>query len=151
MIDFKTDLSHLEKQLKSLPRVVARRVVTNATRKGANVIAREMRKRAPVREATGNPGVDLKRNKSGEFPRTPGFLKKNIRSKKQKNQPGNHGAHFKIGPVGYAYYGLMIEGGTVNMPPRPWMRPAFDAKASEAADVVMDGFWTELEKQLAKL
>lgn len=156
MIDIKYDFKALEKQLKSLPKTLQKRVVNNATRKGANVIAREMRRRAPVRERTGNPNVDLKTYSSDEPPRGPGYLKKHIRSVRQKKSGVNgKGAHFKVGPVKYAYYGLILEGGfehgSAHVPARPWMRPAFDAKAHEASEAIMDGFWSELKKQLAKL
>ncbi len=150
MIDIRVDKRALERKLRDLPRRVERKIVNGATRKGANVIAREMRKRAPVRAASGNPGIDLKFAGEGEFPRGPGFLKKNIRARKVKDRR-NNGATYRVGPRGYAFYGLILEGGSRYITARPWMRPAFDAKANEAAEAVIDAFWDGIEKELEKL
>lgn len=65
-----------------------------------------------------------------------------ISNARPPNEP--HAAAVKVGPVKGFAYGLPQEVGTVRHPAHPFMRPAFDSKASEALKVISDASWREL-------
>jgi HK97 gp10 family phage protein len=100
-------------------------IVRQAAEAGANVIAEEAQRLAPVDE---------------------GDLRDSIKAKPRRIQQGR--AQFEIGPGGDAWYGKLVELGTEKMPAKPYLRPAFDAKQEEAQQAVADAIRAALEDVL---
>lgn len=121
-----TGLRELGAALKELDDRVQKRIARSATAAGARVIANEAKARVPV--ASGN-------------------VKKNIRTANLKPyktglQQTAVGVRVKGKTEESAFYWTFLEFGTAKMAPKPFIRPAFEAKKEEAA--------TKIKEQLAK-
>jgi HK97 gp10 family phage protein len=118
-----TGLDELEAKLAALPAKLAKRVVRPALEEGAAIIQQEMGILAPRRAEGG------------------GFLTTHIGVSVVLSGKEDEGLA-KIAPTSQAYYGLMQElgfhvGGT-EVPPQPFMRPAFENKKNEALKAITD-------------
>lgn len=141
--------------LKALPDSITKNAAPFAMRKGANVIAKEAKARAPNR--TGNlqkriavrkrkrrgPGIALAYSVGvlGGASATYGNTKTNRRK-------GLVGKKYETG--GTAFYWRFLEFGTEKLAAKPFLRPAFDSKAEEAVKAISDGFRTGLARAVAK-
>lgn len=68
--------------------------------------------------------------------RYPGQLRDTIRRVNKPTRPGNIRVYAGNKAVNYAFF---VEYGTVKMGPRPFMRPAFQAKKNEVISAIEDG------------
>ena len=119
----------LDRLLRRLPAKVGKRVATRAVRQGANVIRDEAKRTAP----------------RGTEPASPkyGRLADNIRVTKVRD--GFAGVVMAV-TVGQAFWGMFLEFGTSRQPARPWLRPAFHAKAGEAVAKMGTSLGKDIEK-----
>lgn len=119
-----TGLAELESQLNALSTGGARRSLAKGLRGGANVVRDEARRR--VRKRTGDTA-------------------KKIRVK-------NQGLKFDelTFSVGVNSVGRWLEFGTSRMPAYPFLRPAAEAKAAEAVNVIRDITTTAIEQEWDK-
>lgn len=103
--------------LDDLPRKLSARLLTRALRKGANVLRKEARRRAPKRS---------------------GNLRRSIRIRISKAQ--RRGLAGAAGVQVYvsrgAFYGAFLEFGSARQPAHPFLRPAFDATDSAMVDAI---------------
>lgn len=117
----KNPIAHLEgaEELNRALRSVGDRatglVLKQAAEAGAQVIADEAKRLAP---------------------RDTGALAEGIGIQPGRMQQGR--AQFNIGPGKREWYGELVELGTEKMTAKPFLRPAFDAKAEEAKDKVAE-------------
>ena len=132
MVDVKVDMGDLLKKLRTLPEKVQKNVLTGAVRAGAKPIVKEAKRLVPVR--TGNLKKSIGVNKR----RTVGTV---VRFSISPRKGGKYDG----------YYGAFVEFGTKKMAPRPFMRPAFEAKGEESIDAVREYIAKRLEKELKKL
>lgn len=114
--------------LRALPDAMQGAAADSAVRAGANVVAKEMRRRAPVRADARL--IRLSRL-SRKF-RGPGNLRRSIRVRKVPARQHNYASQYVAGTFGQGYYGLFHEFGTATLPARPFLRPAVDAVHAEA-------------------
>lgn len=105
-------------------------------------------------------------NKDGEDKST-GLLLLSLQAKRSKPSRGQKGEAFlvgirrnqkyppnrqsKKGDTTAAQVGRQLEYGTEKRPPMPWIRPAFDVKAGEAARVFVEGVNRRTEALVKKL
>jgi HK97 gp10 family phage protein len=135
-------LAELKANLAALGDEVATKVGNKANREAAKVVAGVIKSVAP--RGTGST-VRRRRLKSGAVTIADyGRLVDNIKVRKARARSENT-ITFNIS-TGKAFWGLFQEFGTVNMPARPWMRPAFDA----AADVGLKIQIAELERGIER-
>lgn len=146
-------LKELQLQLLELPRKIALKALTNAVRAEALVIKKEAIRLAPT--YTGEVS-------EGHPP--PGTLKKSIIARRWRKGSNAFRTTFIVNGIGnknsgsganrkridLAYYWHMVERGTAKMTPRPFLRPAFDAKKEEALKVFQDRLGKEIEKAWGK-
>lgn len=128
-------LRELGMALKEFDSRVQKRIARSATAAGARVIAKEARQRVPVDSGT---------------------VKKNIRTANLKpKQPGIQETAVGVRVNGKtkdsAYYWRYIEMGTIHMAPKPFLRPAFEAKKLEAADKIKEQLGKRLEAEAKKV
>ncbi len=126
----------IEQVLKALPGKLAERELTNAVRAGANVIRKEARARAP------RGGVPSEMSK--KF----GPLHKKIRARRVKKT--RRSVEFVVNE-GSAFYGALLEFGTKDIAPRPWITPAFDVSAPAAVQKVGERLGKGVEKVTKEL
>lgn len=138
-----------------LPDSITKNAAPFAMRKGADVIAKEAKARAPVRS---------------------GNLRDRIAVRKRKRKPtgaaiaysvgilggasatyGNTKSNRRKGLVGQsyqkqdtAYYWRFLEFGTEKLAAKPFLRPAFDSAAEAAITAIADGFRTGLTRAVTK-
>ncbi len=122
--------------LKALPGRLAERELTSAVRAGANVIRKEARARAP------RGGVPSEMSK--KF----GPLHKKIRAARVKKT--RRSVEFVVNE-GSAWYGALLEFGTKDIAPRPWLTPAFDVSAPAAVQKVGERLGKGVEKVTKEL
>jgi len=120
-----TGLSELMRNLRQLPAKVQSKALRNAVSAGAEVIRAEAELRAP--RYTGKVGKDHP---------PPGTLKKAVYKAAMPDESTADREVWQVNVRRKAYYAHMVEFGTVKMPARPFMRPAWDAKAGEALAVM---------------
>jgi HK97 gp10 family phage protein len=148
-------LKELQQALKELPERVAKNVLRGSVGAGAAVIRKEAVSKAPVYQEqvqAGHPPV--------------GTLKKAIYQKqiyelsnqvKQTFFVGvRHGKKFKKKgntktPLPDAYYASWIEFGTSKMSARPFLRPAFEGKKTEAVEAIRAYLEKRIPDEVAKL
>lgn len=130
-----TGLRELGAALKELDSRVQKRIARSATAAGARVIANEAKARVPVDKGT---------------------VKKNIRTANLKpTQPGLQetavGVRVKGKTADSAFHWRFLEFGTAKMSPKPFLRPAFEAKKEEAANKIKDQLKKRLDAEAAKI
>lgn len=132
-------LKELNDALKQLPDRIAKNVLRGATGAGAAIIRGEMRARAPVYTGDVQQGHPA-----------PGTLKRAVYMKQIREKSSDTQQTFYVGvrhgkdrqSVGKkqanldAFYFSWVEFGTSKMPARPYMRPAFEAQKTAAAEAV---------------
>lgn len=133
---FKADgFDRLDRQLARLakPSVAQKR---EALRLGAEIIADEMRRLAPVRSGRLRDSITVKV----------------IGMAAAERQVDVRGTTVLIGPrqggKNDPFYAFMVEFGTVNVAAHPFARPAWDAKNAEAGAVVMSSLTEAMLKDL---
>lgn len=133
----------LFRQLRSLDRKVARKAMSRAMRAGAKIINAEAKARAPVRS---------------------GLLKKSIKTRMAKKRKRGE-IKFNVGTSkgsyqGKTFYGAFVEFGwkvgseklgddRKQVEPKPFLRPAFDAKKHEAAQTITSVLKSEIAAALS--
>jgi HK97 gp10 family phage protein len=141
-------LAELAKALKALPPEIAGKnggPLRKAIGRAAVVIRDDARRRAPV--DTGNLRDNIVAVRNRKSPQgTEGYY---IEVRRKRRKYANTRANRRKGRVGMnyetmgeAYYGMFVELGTAKMPPRPFLRPAFESKKVEAVET----FRVELAK-----
>lgn len=134
--------SELERLLKQLPRTVARKLARQALRVGAKIVQREAKQRAPKNTGTLAAGIKVRAAKAKKKDRTAVMVRVGDGHFK--------GETFYSGFIEFGYEKvptIPLPGGkfksakrgsepTTTIPPRPFMRPAFDAKKEEAARAI---------------
>lgn len=136
--------AELEKTLRLLPKEIAKKVVYGALLKGAQPILDEARRRAPV-------GNVVRKDWKGRL-HLPATLKWSIRKFRAKTAPGEPPAvAIGIPKKSRAFYAHMVEFGTRKMRPRPFLRPAFDAKGMEALSIIGREIGKGIERAVKRL
>ncbi len=124
-------LRELEAALAELGEVPRRRVGRDALRAGGEITARAARALAPVDEGNLRESIDV----SGVLaPSQRGAQKKVAADQEQFVGPGQHPQ------------AITQEFGTVNHPPQPFMRPAWDSTKDQVLKTIGDHLWVGLEQ-----
>lgn len=156
-------LDEVIKAMLALPDAIVKNGAAYAMRKGANVIAKEAKARAPVLKSATDARVSgLTRQKIAvrkRKKRGPGIalaysvgvlggasLKNKSTKKTRKAGTVGQDADLKTRPA----YWRFLEFGTEKLAAKPFLRPAFDAKAEEAVKAIADGFRTGLTRAVTK-
>ena len=156
MAELKVDgLSDVLAAMAAFTPAVQKTILNGAVRKGANVVAKEAKARAPVKTGNLQKRIAVRKRKRG----VPGAAAiyavgvlggasatyKNTRENRRKQRVGN--AYQKQDT---AFYWRFIEFGTQKMAAAPFLRPAFDSKATEAINTIADTLRTNLDKAVKK-
>lgn len=137
MDDFNIDFSgflDVSKELEELSKAESTKVLRQATYAGAAVLRDEVRAKAPSR--TGK----LARNimASSQRSRKNGEVSAGVYVRGSNKEGTNSDNSMKAKDPRNAYYWRFLEEGTSKMPPVPFIRPAFDSKADEAANAAIE-------------
>ncbi len=130
-----TDFSGLEdisRDLQLLSGAENNRVLREATRAGANVLKEEVVSRAPVRRGKLRRNVVVLSRCSRD-----GGMESGVHIRGVNPDTGNSDNTMKADNPRNAFYWRFVEMGTVNMPPHPFVRPAFDVRSEQAAQVAI--------------
>ncbi len=139
----------------ALPDSITKNVAPFAMRKGANVVAKEARSRAPVR--TGNLRDRIAVRKRKRKPRDVAVAYSvcilggasakyaNTRSNRRKGLVGQ-----SYQKQDTAYYWRFLEFGTEKLAARPFLRPAFEFSGQAALNAITEGFRTGLARAVTK-
>ncbi|VYT92827.1 hypothetical protein [Metakosakonia massiliensis] len=149
MIDIHLDFSGLDdiaKDLETLSRAQNNKVLRDATRAGAEVLKEEVIARAPVRTGKLKKNVVVVTQKS----RRRGEISSGIHIRGVNPQTGKSDNTMKAGNRRNAFYWRFVEMGTVNMPPHPFIRPAFDVCQDQATEVAMRRMNRAIDEVLSK-
>lgn len=148
MIDARLDFSGLldiSNELQALSKTQNRKVLRDATRSAAQIIKEDAVKRAP--EHTGrlkkNIVVISQRSRNGD-------IAAGIHIRGRSPKTGNSDNKLKTNDPRNAFYWRFVELGTSNMPPVPFIRPAFDAKQEAAFHSAIDRANRAIDEALSK-
>lgn len=120
-------VEELKRTLAALNSESATKVGTTASREAAKLVKAAFVANAPVGT---EPTAKTRKTKAGDVVRYDyGRLKNNIRVRKLRSDK-QHQIKYGVG-IGAAFWGLIQEFGSKNMPARPWLRPAFDGVAAQ--------------------
>lgn len=148
MIDHKLDFSGLldiSHDMELLSKAENKKVLRDGTRAGAEVLKEEVIKRAP--ERTGK----LKRNVVVVTKRgSRNAISSGVHIRGVNPETGNSDNTMKASNRRNAFYWRFVELGTSNMPPHPFVRPAFDARQEEATRAVIARMNTAIDEVLSK-
>jgi HK97 gp10 family phage protein len=154
-------LKELDRALSELPRRVAKKHLSGAVRKGAQLIAKDAKRRAPVSDAA----FDFARMDSGKLQRNVIYFKRRARSTTNTvsygvsvrskgifiGSDGNwHSKGAKEDPKN-AYYWTFVEFGTRHQSARPFLRPAYEANKKRAVGVIARELGKRIQAEARKL
>ena len=120
LLDF-SGLEDISRDLQLLSGAENNRVLREATRAGANVLKEEVVSRAPVRRGKLRRNVVVLSRRSRD-----GGMESGVHIRGVNPDTGNSDNTMKADNPRNAFYWRFVEMGTVNMPPHPFVRPAFD-------------------------
>ncbi|EOC0004062.1 HK97 gp10 family phage protein [Cronobacter dublinensis] len=149
MIDIDLDFSGLDeiaRDLETLSRAENNKVLRDATRAGAEVLREEVIQRAPERTGKMKKNVVIltqKVHRSGE-------ISSGVHIRGVNPRTGNSDNTMKANNPRNAFYWRFVELGTVNMPAHPFVRPAFDTRQEQAAQVAMERMNRAIDEVLSK-
>ncbi|WP_320720870.1 HK97-gp10 family putative phage morphogenesis protein [Enterobacter sp. 296B2] len=149
MIDTRLDFSGLNdiaKDLEALSRAENNKVLRDATRAGAEVLKEEVIARAPVRTGKLKKNVVVVTQKS----RRRGEISSGVHIRGVSPRTGNSDNTMKANNPRNAFYWRFVEMGTVNMPPHPFIRPAFDVRQEQATEVAIRRMNQAIDEALSK-
>jgi HK97 gp10 family phage protein len=131
-------LSQLGERMRTLSEDVNKRIGRAAVAAGSNVIAKAAKAKVPADTGNLRRNIITKRLPPGEARLTSEFIvtvRKGRVTKKQKERG-----------LKDAFYGGFLEFGTVKMPPRPFLRPAFDENKAQAVQAIKERIEARLKK-----
>jgi HK97 gp10 family phage protein len=142
----------LARVLKLLPKEIGAKVLSSALMTSSNVIAKEIKARAPVREgglkSFGGGRKSAARRRAGEG-RLGGFLKSQVKRRRLQRATNKQAA---VGiTLGTAFYWKWLEFGNSRQPARPFVRPAFDDSVRPAIRTLTEDLAKKIEKAAVKL
>lgn len=149
MIDFDIDfsgLNDLAKDLELLSRAENNRVLRDATRAGAEVLAQGVRERAPVDTGKTKRNIVVVTQRS----RRRGEISSGVHIRGVNPKTGNSDNKMKATNPRNAYYWRFVEMGTSSMPAHPFVRPAFDTRQEEAANAAIGRMSQAIDEALAR-
>jgi HK97 gp10 family phage protein len=129
-------LRELGERMKKLSLDVALKASRSATNAAAQVIKKEAISKAPVDTGNLKKNIIVRRAKQPDLTSLHLVL---VRSGKLTDKQKGSGLQD-------AFYWRFVEFGTVNAPPKPFMRPAFDTKKGQA----LDAMTAQLKKRIDK-
>lgn len=144
-LDF-SGLNDIAKDLEALSRAENNKVLRDATRAGAEVLKEEVIARAPVRTGKLKKNVVVITQRS----RRRGEISSGIHIRGRNMRTGNSDNTMKANNPKNAFYWRFVEMGTVNMPPNPFIRPAFDVRQEQATAVAMRRMNQAIDEALSK-
>lgn len=132
-------LKELGEALSLLSTDIQNKIARAATNAAAQVIKNEAIRRAPSDTGNLRKNIIVKRLPAGEAsPLTSQYMVTVRQGKLTKKQAGSG--------LQDAFYGRFVEFGTVKMPPRPYLRPAFDQKKTDAVDAMKPRLKQRIDK-----
>lgn len=140
-LDF-SGLNDIAKDLEALSRAENNKVLRDATRAGAEVLKEEVIARAPVRTGKLKKNVVVLTQRS----RRRGEISSGVHIRGRNMRTGNSDNTMKAN----AFYWRFVEMGTVNMPPHPFVRPAFDVRQEQATEVAIRRMNQAIDEALSK-
>ncbi|WP_426346355.1 HK97-gp10 family putative phage morphogenesis protein [Cronobacter universalis] len=149
MIDINLDFSGLDeiaRGLETLSRAENNKVLRDATRAGAEVLREEVIQRAPERTGKMKKNVVILTQKA----RRRGEISSGVHIRGVNPRTGNSDNTMKANNPRNAFYWRFVELGTVNMPAHPFVRPAFDTRQEQAAQVAMERMNRAIDEVLSK-
>ncbi|EOC0421098.1 HK97 gp10 family phage protein [Cronobacter sakazakii] len=149
MIDINLDFSGLDeiaRDLETLSSAENNKVLRDATRAGAEVLREEVIQRAPERTGKMKKNVVILTQKA----RRRGEISSGVHIRGVNPRTGNSDNTMKANNPRNAFYWRFVELGTVNMPAHPFVRPAFDTRQEQAAQVAMERMNRAIDEVLSK-
>ncbi|MFK5976893.1 MAG: HK97 gp10 family phage protein [Sulfurovum sp.] len=151
MNNMTADFQAIRTRLQVLPAHIQSRVVVGATRRAAKVIADDAKARVPVRTGLLKKTIGVKR-KSKKYTKQ-NHVSYLVTSKKTKfrvaGRIGSQAVQLRI--TASAFYSHMVEFGTVNMSPRPFLRPAYEGSAQKAIDAFKEYATRRIDREITIL
>jgi len=144
-LDF-SGLNNISKDLEALSRAENNKVLRDATRAGAEVLKEEVIARAPERSGKLKKNVVVLTQRS----RRRGEISSGVHIRGVNPSTGNSDNTMKANNPRNAFYWRFVEMGTVNMPPHPFIRPAFDVRQEQATEVAFRRMNQAIDETLRK-
>jgi HK97 gp10 family phage protein len=123
-------LADLDRRLKALSADMGGKIARGATSAGARVIQKDAKRRVPKLTGTVQDAIVVKREKNTQLAAEYAVGWKKPRKKGDAD----------------AWYGRLLEFGTVKMAARPHIRPAFDSQKGAAVDKIAQLLKKRLDK-----
>lgn len=125
-----TGVKEIDRRLKALVPKLQKKVIRQAMRKGMKLVTAAAKANAPVRTGKLRKAIKTRAGKSKKR----GVIKVVTRVGEGDFQ-------------GETFYAAMVEFGTKNMPPHPFMAPAYDQTKDVAKKVAMDAIIEGVERE----
>ena len=121
-------LKELNKKLGQLAPNIERKVLAKSVTEGARIVRDEAKRLVPIKTGT---------------------LKRGIKYRRKPRQPRGS-VVYQVGLAPKAFYGMFVEFGTKKLAARPFLRPAFDGKISEAIAAMKQKMWAGILNETKK-
>ena len=149
MIDVNLDFSGLQditRDLQTLSKAENNKVLRDSTRAGAELLRQEVIDRAPEKTGKLKKNVVVVTQKSHRR----GEISSGVHIRGVNPRTGNSDNTMKANNPRNAFYWRFVEIGTVNMPPHPFIRPAFDVRQEQATEVAIRRMNQAIDEALSK-
>jgi len=125
-------LAELQEALRELPDATARNVLRRVAKEVLEPIAERARQLVPVNDGRLRDSIKVS-----------GSLSRRQKSQFQRTDPNDVVMFAGAGALPQAH---MMEFGTIDVAPRPFMRPAWDSGKQPLLDTLKDILWAQIEK-----
>lgn len=149
MINMHLDFSGLEqiaKDLETLSKSENKKVLREATRAGAEVVAEVVRETAPILTGKMSRNVVVITQKGRRL----GEVASGVHIRGVNPDTGNSDNTMKASNPKNAFYWRFVELGTSTMPPHPFVRPAYDNNQDRAAEAAIARANSAIDEVLSK-
>lgn len=149
MLDFSLDFSGLDdlaKELDVLSRAENNKVLRDATRAGAEVLAAAVGDRAPVDTGKLKKNIVVVTQRG----RKRGEIASGVHIRGVNPRTGNSDNKMKANNPRNAFYWRFVELGTALQPAAPFLRPAFDERQEEAVAAALARMNSAIDEVLAR-
>ncbi|HCC2943788.1 MULTISPECIES: HK97-gp10 family putative phage morphogenesis protein [Klebsiella pneumoniae complex] len=149
MIDVNLDFSGLQdiaRDLQTLSKAENNKVLRDSTRAGAELLRQEVIDRAPEKTGKLKKNVVVVTQKSHRR----GEISSGVHIRGVNPRTGNSDNTMKASNKRNAFYWRFVELGTSTAPAHPFVRPAFDTRMEEAAQVAMQRMNQAIDEVLAR-
>jgi len=152
-------LKEIQAALQELPKATAKNIMKRVLLKRAEPIVQAAKQNVPVLSGELRDSIVASTKSTGGSAGKKAFAqamasgatsKQAGAAAREANRATSGSIFVYIGPSKLGYYGMFQEFGTKDIPPQPWLRPAWDQNKDGVLTGIASDMWVEIEKAVER-